>query len=449
MRTSDKPRKAPSPEGGSTGRRALVAAAVVAAVGVAGIYAYGSSSNRDQTLSLSGVYPVDVRGASNGGDRALGERSEYDVFSWLNFIALNSPVDGGVLGASGDNRTLWSTWMEDFQVLVSDGQTPAPWGTPLTPPQACTTLNAGDGITRTFAHTSKMDGVVGLFDQAQAGPLIDQNGSYVRYEIAINEPMYNYIRDNRLYTQKGLDAFGQIDFPSSSLETGEIGAIMIKAAWKVLGTGDDPSRFHVSRAYVLNQQANTCAVEALGLVGFHISAKTESAPQWIWSTFEHADNAPDAGAATASAHYSFFDPDCATLRPRSDCAPNALPPTPWNPALPNQIPVQVERVTPIDAATAAINKKFQGLLQEVNASSVWANYMLVGTQYPQSPNDPTDPQGRPFPQFLANSTIETFLQGSVPPVSSSCIACHNRATTTAGAKPADFTYILSRVTAKE
>jgi hypothetical protein len=294
-----------------------------------------------------------------------------------------------------------------------------------------------------------MDGVVGLFDQAQAGPLIDQNGSYVRYEIAINEPMYNYIRDNRLSNQKGLDAFGQINFPSSSLDTGKIGAIMVKAAWKVLGAGDDPSRFHVSRTYVFNQQANTCEVEALGLVGFHISAKTVSAPQWIWSTFEHADNAPDAGAAEAGAHYSFFDPGCATLRPRSDCAPNALSPTPWNPAIPNQIPVQVERVTPIDAATAAINKKFQRLLQDVNASSVWANYMLVGTQYPQSPNDPTDPQGRPFPQFLANSTIETFLQGSVPPVSSSCIACHNRATATASAKHSDFTYILSRVTAKD
>lgn len=111
--------------------------------------------------------------------------------------------------------------------------------------------------------------------------------------------------------------------------------------------------------------------------------------------------------------------------------------------------MQVERVTPINANTAAINARFQQALRDVNPDSVWANYMLVGTQHPQLPTDPTDPQGRPFPLYLANSTIETFLQGDTPPVSSSCIACHNRATATANAKPSDFTYILSRVTAKD
>ena len=28
----------------------------------------------------------------------------------------------------------------------------------------------------------------------------------------------------------------------------------------------------------------------VGLVGFHIAQKTETSPQWIWSTFEHVDN---------------------------------------------------------------------------------------------------------------------------------------------------------------
>ena len=54
----------------------------------------------------------------------------------------------------------------------------------------------------------------GLFNQAQAGPLIDRNGAYVRYEILINEPMYNYIRENRLYNQTGLKAVQEIAFPA-------------------------------------------------------------------------------------------------------------------------------------------------------------------------------------------------------------------------------------------
>ncbi len=449
MQTSDHKRTVAHSVGGS-GRAVLLtlAATIVAIVVVAGIYAQASPRSDETAFTLSGGYPIDVPGGVGAGDTGPGARSAYDVFSWQSFIALNSPTDGGMPGENGDNETLWSTWMEDFQVLVSDGQTPAPWGAPLRLPTACKTLTDGDGITRILTHASKVDGVVGLFDQAQAGPLIDQNGSYVRYEILINEPMYTYIRDNRLYNQAGLNAFGQIDFPSGSLDTSTVGAIMVKAAWKVMGAGDDPSRFHVSRAHVFNQQANTCAVETLGLVGFHISTKTVSAPQWIWSTFEHQGNAPDADAPGTGAHYSFFDPQCATKRPGPDCAPNALPPTPWNPQLPNQKPVQVERVTRIDATTAALNTKFQQLLRGVNAHSVWANYMLVGTQFPQLPDDPTDPQGRPFPQYLANTTIETFLQGRVPTVSSNCIGCHNRATATTSAKFSDFTYILSRVTAK-
>jgi hypothetical protein len=431
----------------SVKRRAglVVATAFVAA---AALYAWAGPKDAADWPVLTAAHPVDVaHGAA--GTPVLGDHAAYDLFSWMSFVALNSSPDGTVLGKTGDNETLWSSWMEDFQVLVTDGQTPPPWGTPMQVPAACKAVSGAQDVSRVISHTAKMHGVVGLFDQAQAGPLIDRNGAYVRYEILINAPMYDYIRDNGLYTQAGLNAFGQIDFPAGSLDTGQIGAIMVKAAWKVLGVGDDPTRFHVSRAYVVDEQANTCAPELLGLVGFHISTKTKSAPQWIWSTFEHVDNAPDKGEARPGGHYNFYDADCASRQPTSSCVPNALPETPWNPQNPGQYSVQVERVTPIDPQTAAMTASFQQALRDVNPNSVWANYMLVGTQYPQRPTDPTDPQGRPFPPYLANTTIETFLQGDTPPVSSSCIACHNRATATASAKPSDFTYILSRVTAKD
>lgn len=416
----------------------MVTAAAV--VFTTGLYAKARSEVGAGTPALSTEHPVDL---SRG---MVGDREEHDLFSWKSFVALNATPSGALPGETGDTETVWSTWMEDFQVLVADGQTPPPWGTPMQLPAVCQAISGTGGTNRVITHTSKMDGVVGLFNQAQAGPLIDRNGAYVRYEILINEPMYDYIRDNRLYNQTGLNAFGPIDFPAGSRE---VGAIMIKAAWKVMGAGDDPTRFHVSDAYVFDQQANSCTHESLGLVGFHISTKTQSAPQWIWSTFEHVQNAPDMGTASPGANYIFFDPDCALQQPVESCQPNVLPDTPWDPHPLGQYAVQVERVTPIDAQTASINAKFQQALRDLDPDSVWANYMLVGTQYPQLPTDPTDPQGRPFPPYLANTTIETFLQGDTPPVSSSCIACHNRATATAAAKPSDFTYILSRVTAKD
>jgi len=422
-------------------RRGAGVVAAAAAVLATGLYATAESEVGADTPVLSTVHPVDVpRGM-------VGDQEEHDLFSWKSFVALNAAPSGALPGETGDNEALWSTWMEDFQVLVADGQTPPPWGTPMQLPAACQTISATGGTNRLITYTSKMDGVVGLFNQAQAGPLIDRNGAYVRYEILINEPMYNYIRENRLYNQTGLKAVQEIAFPAGGSD--KTGAIMVKAAWKVMGAGDDPTRFHISEAYVFDQQGNSCTHEMLGLVGLHISTKTQSAPQWIWSTFEHVENAPDRGKASPGAHYNFFDPDCRSRQPAARCEPNALPAPPWDPRTPGQYAVQVERFTPIAAETVSMNTSFQKALRDINPASVWANYMLVGTQYPQRPNDPTNPQGRPFPPFLANTTIETFLQGETPPVSSSCIACHNRATATADAKPSDFTYILSRVTAKD
>jgi hypothetical protein len=64
----------------------------------------------------------------------------------------------------------------------------------------------------------------------------------------------------------------------------------------------------------------------------------------------------------------------------------------------------------------------------------------------------------PFPAYLANSTLETFSQpqhdGGVPLATSSCISCHNNATTKPPqdsktmAMRSDFTYILEKAQSK-
>jgi hypothetical protein len=83
----------------------------------------------------------------------------------------------------------------------------------------------------------------------------------------------------------------------------------------------------------------------------------------------------------------------------------------------------------------------------VSASSVWQNYELISTMWPtntgQCVANAGDPLGTPAPNFLANTTLETYIQGMVPNVSSNCIECHNNATMTTSV-PSDFTYILQR-----
>jgi hypothetical protein len=99
-------------------------------------------------------------------------------------------------------------------------------------------------------------------------------------------------------------------------------------------------------------------------------------------------------------------------------------------------PAQVTRVLTVeDASLAELNGAFRKLL----SGSVWANYELVGTQW-------ADEDGVQ-PPFLANTSMETFAQGKLPPsdgaapypsprydpflpgVTSSCMKCHSRSST--------------------
>lgn len=108
------------------------------------------------------------------------------------------------------------------------------------------------------------------------------------------------------------------------------------------------------------------------------------------------------------------------------------------------------REIPITAATQQLNAQWQGALK----GTVWANYHLISTQWPTAPADdcqvpsPTNPLGTPAPNFLANATLETYNQGTTPQASSSCMECHNNATTRVTQSPrtsfADFTFLLER-----
>ena len=56
-----------------------------------------------------------------------------------------------------------------------------------------------------------------------------------------------------------------------------------------------------------------------------------------------------------------------------------------------------------------------------------------------------DETGAPAPLFLGNTTLETYIQGTVPQASSSCTHCHLNATMAEGQNNfSDFTYLLER-----
>ncbi|MES2443812.1 MAG: hypothetical protein V4574_13355 [Pseudomonadota bacterium] len=375
----------------------------------------------------------------------------FDFNSWLTFAALNAPEAGGTAGA--DAPTNWEAWQDLYSLMLPGGATPPPFGSSVPPPAICKGGTADTAVMRMISKTPVTPTLQVAGQPLNTGPLIDQNGHYVRYQILVNKPMYDYIVANNLYSKAGQQAFtGDISFPEGATvdktTKGTIGAIVVKAAWKVLDPADPndaAANFHVTKAYVYTAAApgvkESCVTETLGLVGLHIVHKTTAEPQWIWSTFEHVRNVPNAFGPAASGNYNFYKAGCSTTA----CKVNVAPPQPWNPSVdpfPGDYHSQIVRKTkypgPAVRSAALWNGQFRPAL-----GGVWQNYELITTQWPTDAKNKVDPDGAPFPVFAANATMETYVQNNVPLAGSSCMGCHGNATGMTG-KPSDFSFVLEK-----
>lgn len=394
--------------------------------------------------------------------KLLAIQGDFDIYSWNTFIALNWPPgpDGNgdpkkTIGQNGDNDTVWEHYRDVADIFLPGGARPTYTGSVSVPTQCKASYKPG---MRIISQVGKTPTVLTEFSQPfNTGPLIDQNGNYTRYEILVNKPMFDYILSNALYSKAGQKVFaGEVEFPCGALG-GPEGAIMVKAAWKVINSADK-GRFHSEQVLVYSpasqnpKYAASCSTKLMGLVGLHIGHKTNSGAQWLWSTFEHVDNVPteaDVASKKFKAKYNYYNPKCSAGK----CPPNQVPPRPWNPTKVSSYRSQVVRMNMFKGnefaftSAAARNADALKLLLGVSASSVWQNYELISTMWPTNTGKcvatPGDPLGTPAPNFLANTTLETYIQGMVPNVSSNCIECHNNATMTTPV-PSDFTYILQR-----
>jgi hypothetical protein len=385
---------------------------------------------------------------------------DYDVYSWNTFIALNWPPDANgngdpakKIGQNADNDTVWEHYRDVSDVFLPGGAKPT-WNGPVHIPGACKSLHKSnlEVVTQVGKNLLTPTVVSAMSQPFNTGPLIDQKGVFTRFQIVVNKTMFDYILSNSLYSKAGQKVFTPpVNFTSGSIDSnGKTlveGAIMVKTAWKVIAPSDR-ARFHSQNVLVYSPASENpkypaqCTMKTVGLVGMHIGHKTQSAPQWLWSTFEHVDNVPtdaEVKSGKLKAKYSYYNRKC------KDCKVNEVPPRPWDPTKVSAFHSQIVRMNqfnlPIYAASAAArNADAQKLLRSVNPKSVWANYHLISTMWP---TDPKQPFGAPAPTFLANTTLETYIQGMVPNVSSNCIECHNNATMTVPVA-SDFTYVLQR-----
>lgn len=408
------------------------------------------------------VIPLDMSGTP--------EQGPADLYSWLTFVAVNWPVDAKTCTAdpsstilSGTPNPTWLTFLSNDEVFVPKPNTPANWcyqkpptaNSPAAfasvedaaaarhsaklaqlPPKVRQLAQKYPDVQLFLHYSGKSDGLLMSLKKANSAvppelqqildathqPVTDQNGRFVRYTVNIGKDEYGYIMAQKLWQAAGQKATGDLSFPASREPSGtELGAMEFKAAWKVLRPGDDPTHFFTQKAIVYNDQGGDPSPEpqpvTVGLVGLHITHKTQRQHRWLWSTFEQVENDTK----------SFFNPNC----PASQCPPNVQTATvPYfelnADGTPHNKPVQV--VPAVETTAASLNSAFQALLP----NTPWAYYKLISTQWVGNLGT------APKPAKLGNSVLETFVNEVKP---YSCMDCHNFAHNSEHFK-SDFSFII-------
>ncbi len=420
--------------------------------------------------ALSGNIPLAVT-LPTGDLTPEQARPYFDYFSWESFIALNWPAAKGTRGAPDQPNNadvflkspvgtpvVWGSYKGSFDLFgQKKDQRPTDWEAPDISP--CPDGQPGQ---KTLIFFTKGDTPLMQTTQAFSSPLVDQRGNYVYYDIRYDRAQYDFIRgaDNDptswLYLVKNLAAKENqptpLQMPMSSPPS-TLGAIMVKAAWRIKTDRDDASRFYTTPALVYNPLTKTCTETPVLLVGLHLAHKVAPFTAWVWSTFEQVDNVPPDPDLTPKPPpppngYSFNN---GTDTPKTaggfDRKPSLTP-------VPSPSPVQVTRVNPIPAtpqgaSTRDVNAYFQQLLK----GTVWQYYQLVITQWPSNPglanfvlmeNGGVYPRGAgaAFPvNGAVNTTQETYFQtpnDAAGAGGNSCMSCHYRA------GQSDFSWGLNR-----
>jgi cytochrome c len=388
-------------------------------------------------LKISCQARTDVEGGLLQPNHNTVQRAA-NIFSWEAFLALNWPAGTNrgepdpKASITGSGPRVWETWKEVFEVYLPRGRAPHHWNEPE-PSSEC-----GDKVKH-LLRTDKT-GNHGLDSTIQAlasdgtlpVTLKDQQGRWLFYETRLNQTLFDYIAHPKssLYNGAEQAKATEIEFP--------VGSQLIKAAWRRVDK-DAEKFFYVTKACVCED--DSCQTMTMGLAGFHIMTKTESAPQWIWSTFEHVDN-------VRSTHGTVYplnnNQDCS--RDNQDCLANQQTADfrDSKPFARKGFPNQVRRMVPISPQVAQLNRYVQDHLRGLPSELQY--YQLVGTQWPSPSSSPvTSTVFKVEPAYLANTTMETFGQKT-----SSCMGCHAMARTLSpsGFVSADFSFTLNNALPK-
>jgi hypothetical protein len=365
----------------------------------------------------------------------------FDEFSWRSFLAMVWPAAPGHRGIADADKPVGSPGPRVFETMKSlwevfhdDGSAPAPdfQAYDNAAYNACNTkAQFGDLVLASFS---------GIDDIGQAGageltgPLVAQNGRYVRSQTLYNQTAFDFIVRNRYYLRSNLPKVPS-PRPATPVMEFPIGSVIVKAAWLDMAgfPAGQVKRYYTRTATVREPGTGACAPITVGLVGLHIIQKTPGRPQWIWSSYEQIDNVPPSRFGEP-VKFTFNDGGKTPMPVEN---PLTVLPLARQPVA----PFNVERPfnAKVHPKTELTNYQYQELLKD----TVWQYYGIVVTQWPRMEGNqalpvPASQNGditNTFPgagafSAFANVSMETFDQGR-PQLG--CMSCHNRAR-----MPADF-----------
>ncbi|MEO2168265.1 MAG: hypothetical protein ABGY42_09150, partial [bacterium] len=374
-------------------------------------------------------------------------QSDFDEFSWQTFLALNAPEVGGRVSATGDNPVQWAAWSSTPD-LLNQGANPGPSGSRYYP-DAC--VAAYPGTFERYRVLDQVGKVDDSFEEATTtglskSPVIDAGGNFLRYEILVSPATYDDVVAKGYNIAANLEAMDSPPVEDVNVICGDAaytggdpanpasGALSLKVAWMDVSDGGPPGydtgRFHTEELLVFTpayrnlpvtpgaEQVASCELRTMAMVGMHINHKTLKQPAWVWSTFEHVDNAPDCGAipsgpggrlsttcpASVGQGYSFYPLACADGSEPGACNDNCNTPPASNdlnspqicenpdvsddiawcvnePPNPSRGLSRICRQLPLAAHYPDAHDWNQECATALGADSVWSNYVLVSTQW--------------------------------------------------------------------
>lgn len=206
--------------------------------------------------------------------------------------------------------SVWETYREPFEVFLppSEWAHYPQWNDPRRLPHSD---DLPDGARHLLRYPGFVEYASDLlqpdFFPNSTAPLVGQDGGIVRYEVAINQAFFTYVRNFRYFdcNQQIADVelavqqpecpsvfqpppFGDEDYVHCLPVWARQGTVDVKAAWLPL----DPAKDRFER-YLHREIVTPGGVQVMGLVAFHILRFTPNGKQMegrIAATFEQIDN---------------------------------------------------------------------------------------------------------------------------------------------------------------